>query len=134
KTHASHRTVSSLAAAEAVLSRDQKEAGTLLIDIGAGTTNLAVIEDGEVQYVGVIPVGGVNLTNDLAIGLKTDLHIAERVKLEHANLTGKKSAKARVTIKKEHFDFDQEDISMIIEARLEELFELIEKELRSINK
>ncbi|MBP7807643.1 cell division protein FtsA, partial [Candidatus Saccharibacteria bacterium] len=54
KLVSSHRTVSSLAAAEAVLTRHQKEAGTLLIDIGAGTTNLAVIEDGEVQYVGVI--------------------------------------------------------------------------------
>ncbi len=135
KITAAHRTVSSLAAAEAVLTRDQKEAGTLLIDIGAGTTNLAVIEDGEVQYVGVIPVGGINLTNDLAIGLKTDLHIAEKVKLEHATLLEKKPhIKAKVSIGKEQYEFDPEDIAMITEARMEELFELIEKELKSINK
>lgn len=135
KVMASHHTVSSLAAAEAVLTRDQKEAGTLIIDIGAGTTNLAIIEDGEVQYVGVIPVGGINLTNDLAIGLKTDLNIAEKVKLEHASLVEKKpTTKARVTVSKQHYDFEHEDIAMITEARLEELFELIEKELKNINK
>ena len=71
-----HHTVSSLAAAEAVLTRQQKEAGTALIDIGAGTTNLIVFEDGEVQHVAVLPLGGQHITNDLAIGLKTDLDIA----------------------------------------------------------
>ena len=83
---ASHHTVSGLAAAEAVLNRKQKEAGTLVLDIGASTTNLAVIEDGEVQYVSVIPFGGINITNDLAIGLKTDLEVAEAVKIKHAGL------------------------------------------------
>jgi cell division protein FtsA len=129
-----HRTVSSLAAAEAVLSREQKEAGTLLIDIGAGTTNLAVIEDGEVQYVGVIPVGSINLTNDLAIGLKTDLDIAERVKIEHATLSPSKVKRVRVTAHKKHHEFEYDDITMITEARMEELFELIEKELKRIQK
>jgi len=56
--HPNNHTVSSLAAAEAVLSRQQKEAGTLLLDIGSGTTNLIVIEDGEVQHVAVIGIGG----------------------------------------------------------------------------
>src|SRR3954463_12255275 len=90
-----HHTVSGLAAAEAVLTRQQKEAGTALIDIGAGTTNLIVFEDGEVQYVSVLPIGGQHVTNDLAIGLKTDLDIAEIVKLEHASL--KESSAARKT-------------------------------------
>lgn len=131
----SHRTVSSLAAAEAVLTREQKEAGTLLVDIGAGTTNLAVIEDGEVQYVGVVPVGSVHLTNDLAIGLKTDLDIAEKVKVEHATLAQKsKSTTVRVVAHKKHHQFDYEDIAMVTEARMEELFELVEKELKRINK
>src|SRR3954469_5703510 len=83
---ANHHTVSGLAAAEAVLTRQQKEAGTALIDIGAGTTNLIVFEDGEVQYVAVLPIGGQHITNDLAIGLRTDLDVAEAIKLEHANL------------------------------------------------
>src|SRR5580658_9187799 len=81
-----HHTVSGLAAAEAVLTRQQKEAGTALIDIGAGTTNLIVFEDGEVQHIAVIPMGGQHITNDLAIGLKTDLDVAEAVKLQHADL------------------------------------------------
>lgn len=133
--HGGHRTVSSLAAAEAVMTREQKEAGTLLMDIGAGTTNLAIIEDGEVQYVGVIPVGGIHLTNDLAIGLKTDLPIAEKVKLEHATL-GQRSTKSKVrlTYNKKTYDFDAEDITMITEARMEELMDLVERELRQINK
>ncbi len=132
----SHRTVSSLAAAEAVLSRQQKEAGTLVIDIGAGTTNLVIIEDGEVQYIGVIPVGGIHLTNDLAIGLRIDLDLAEKVKIEHSKLSSEKSksSKARVTHEKKHYEFDPEEILMITEARMEELFELIEKELKRIHK
>ena len=81
-----NRTLSGLAAAEAVLQRQQKEAGTVLLDIGAGTTNLVVLEDGEVQHVAVIPMGGQHITNDLAIGLRTDLDVAEAVKIQHASL------------------------------------------------
>lgn len=134
--HPSHKTVSSLAAAEAVLNRQQKEAGTLLLDIGAGTTNLVVIEDGEVQYVGVLPVGGIHLTNDLAIGLKTDLDVAEKVKVEHATLSADKSKfkNIKVTHNKENFMFETEEVAMITEARMEELFELVEKELKTIHK
>jgi len=128
-------TVSSLAAAEAVLTRQQKEAGVLVLDIGAGTTNLIVIEDGEVQHVAVIPVGGINLTNDLAIGLKTDLDIAEKVKLEYASLIADPN-RATITVKylKESFLFNYQDISLITEARIEELLEYVEKELHKIKK
>ncbi len=130
----SHITVSSLAAAEAVLTRQQKEAGTLLLDIGAGTTNLVVVEDGEVQYVGVIPVGGTHITNDLAIGLRTDLDIAEMVKLQHASLFQDKSKDITVDYEGAAHRFNTYDIGMITEARVDELFDLVEKELRSINK
>lgn len=130
-----HKTVSGLAAAEAVMSRQQKEAGTLLLDIGAGTTNLAIIEDGEVQHVGVIPMGGTHVTNDLAIGLKTDLDIAERVKIEHAAVAGATDKKLMtVKIGKKQFSFDGEEVVMITEARLEELLEFVEKELKHIHK
>jgi cell division protein FtsA len=130
-----HRTISGLAAAEAVLSRQQKEAGTLLMDIGAGTTNLVVIEDGEVQHVSVIPVGGMHITNDLAIGLKTDLDIAEAVKLEHAALGKEAGAKsAHVKHNNKTHSFPLEDVYMITEARVEELFELVDKELRRIHR
>src|SRR5690606_23775317 len=130
-----HRTVSSLAAAEAVLNRQQKESGTLLLDIGAGTTNLVIIEDGEVHHVAVIPVGGTHITNDLAIGLKTDLDIAEQVKVQHASLLPTSGTRnVKVTHDGQSHIFKAEDVSMIAEARVEELFELIDKELRKIGR
>lgn len=131
-----HHTVSSLAAAEAVLNRQQKESGTLLIDIGAGTTNMVVLEDGEVQHVSVLPVGGINITNDLAIGLKTDLDIAERVKLEFASIG--EVPKRKHVIKLQHgeqvHDFDPETVHDIAEARVEELLEYVDKELHKIQR
>ena len=132
---ATHHTVSSLAAAEAVLSRQQKEAGTVVLDIGAGTTNLIVVEDGEVQHVAVLPIGGNHLTNDLAIGLKTDLDVAEQVKLQHATLSAAGAKKtASVKVNDASHSFDYEDIEMITEARIEELFEFVDKELVKIRK
>lgn len=132
---ATHHTVSALAAAEAVLSRAQKEAGTLVIDIGASTTNMVVMEDGEVQFVGVIPMGSAHITNDLAIGLRTDLEIAELVKLECAGISsGTKNRSANVMYNQKRYDFDIADVNMITEARVEELFEFVEKELKKIRK
>ncbi len=131
----SHHTVSGLAAAEAVLTRQQREAGTALIDIGAGTTNLIVFEDGEVQYVSVLPIGGQHITNDLAIGLKTDLDVAERVKLQHANIKkGVKKLNATVKVGDTTHNFDFDEISMIVEARVEELLEYVDKELQKIKR
>lgn len=131
----SHTTVTSLAAAEAVLNRQQKESGTLVLDIGAGTTNLTVIEDGEVQHVAVLPIGGMNITNDLAIGLKTDLEIAEDVKLKHATLKGEpKIGSVSVVHEEQTHVFDAEDIRMIVEARVEEILEYVDKELKKIHR
>jgi len=130
-----HYTVTSLAAAEAVLSRQQKESGTLLLDIGAGTTNLTVVEDGEVQHVAVLPLGGLNITNDLAIGLKTDLDVAEEVKLKYANLgDDPKIGSVSVVHDDKTHVFDREDIRMIIEARVEEILEYVDKELKKIHR
>jgi len=132
---ANHLTVSSLAAAEAVLTRQQKEAGTLLLDIGAGTTNMVVIEDGEVQHVAILPMGGVHVTNDLAIGLKTDLDIAELVKVQHASLeAGHKGGLVRVNYQNKDYEFVKSDVAMITEARVEELFEYVDKELKKIQR
>ena len=105
-----HHTVSGLAAAEAVLTRQQKEAGTALLDIGAGTTNLIVFEDGEVQHVAVLPIGGQHITNDLAIGLKTDLDIAEAVKIaarRPARDAKKTNAMVKVGDKAHNFQFEE---------------------------
>lgn len=130
-----NHTLSSLAAAEAVLSRQQKEAGTVLVDIGAGTTNIVVLEDGEVQHVAVLPIGGANITNDLAIGLKTDLDVAEAVKVRYATLDTKKAAQnLRLKVNNQEHIFKADEIAMITEARVEELFEYVNKELTRIHR
>jgi len=129
-----HHTVSALAAAEAVLDRKQKEAGTCVLDIGAGTTNLSVIEDGEIQHVAIIPMGGMHITNDLAIGLKTDLEVAEAVKLKHARLGDESDKALRVVVDDAAYNFSGAEVNMIVEARVEELFEYAEKELQRIHR
>jgi cell division protein FtsA len=132
---ATHHTVSGLAAAEAVLTRQQREAGTALIDIGAGTTNLIVFEDGEVQHVAVLPIGGQHITNDLAIGLKTDLDVAEAVKLQHSDLRRDvKKVNAMVKVGDKAHNFRFEEILMIVEARVDELLEYVDKELQKIKR
>jgi len=138
ETNPRNTIVAGLAAARAVVSDQQTENGVLLVDIGGTTTNIAVYEEGDLQHVAVLPIGGVNITNDLAIGLKTDLDIAEQVKLEHGSAwpSARKNAQNTVSIKvdKKMHDFDTDDVDMIIEARLDELFELITKELKSIGR
>lgn len=130
-----HMTVSGLAGAEAVLNRQQKESGAMVLDIGSSTTNIAVIEDGEIQHVAVIPVGGINITNDLAIGLKTDLDIAEKVKIKHATLNETPQFKdVKVKHEGKEYTFSDSDVHMIIEARLEELLEYVDNELDKINR
>lgn len=125
---ANHHTVSALAAAEAVLNRQQKEVGTVVVDIGAGTTNLVVIEDGEIQHIAVIPLGGNNITNDLAIGLQTDLDIADEVKLKYGEFLNRQTVKAQNQV------FDIAKVQMIIEARVDEIFEYVDKELQKIRR
>ncbi len=130
-----HHLLSSLAAAEAVLERQQKEAGTVLLDIGAGTTNIIVFEDGEVQHVAVLPMGGLHITNDLAIGLKTDLGVAEAVKIKYANLSAAHAKRdIRIRVNDQDHTFKSEEVTMITEARVEELFEYTQKELIRIHK
>lgn len=120
-----------LAAAKAVLSEQQIENGVAVIDLGGATTSIAVFEEGDLQYVAVVPLGGVNITNDLAIGLKTDPEIAEEVKLAHAAASGRGSSDA-VTVKhgKETYRFDAGEVDEIVEARLDEIFEAVQKELK----
>ncbi len=72
-----------LASAGAVLSEDEKEIGVAMIDIGGGTTDIIVYVDGAVVHTSVIPIGGINLTNDIASGLRTPLAEAERIKIKY---------------------------------------------------
>ena len=131
-TVAPHALVPSvLAAAKAVLSERQIESGVAVVDLGGATTSVAVFEEGDIQYVGVIPVGGVSVTNDLAIGLKTDPEVAEMVKIQHA-FAGNRGKEERLTIKqdKEIMSFDSTEVDEIVEARLEEIFSAVQKELK----
>ncbi len=120
-----------LASAKAVLSEQQLENGVAVIDIGGATTSVAVFEEGDLQYIAVIPAGGVHVTNDLAIGLKTDPEIAEQVKLAHAAAVSQADSD-KVSIKhgKETLEFDRSEVFEIVEARLDEIFESVNKELK----
>jgi cell division protein FtsA len=120
-----------LAASRAVLSEQQLENGVAVIDLGGATTSIAVFEEGDLQYVAVIPLGGSNISNDLAIGLKTDPEIAEKVKLSHAVAIPRNSSE-EITIKhdKEIYTFNTDEIDEIVEARLEEIFDAVQKELK----
>ncbi len=130
--------VAGLAAARAVASPQLIENGAAVVDLGAATTSVVVFEEGDLQHASVIPMGSVNITNDLAIGLRTDLDIAEEIKLHHASAmpAGKEKAKQTVTHKhgNESLEFSSKDIEMIVGARLDEIFELIDKELASIDR
>ena len=123
--------VAGSAAARAVLNEQQRENGVALVDIGGSTTNIAVYEEGDLQYTAVLPLGGVNITNDLAIGLKTDPEIAEKIKLEHGSAVVR-SENAGVSLKHagDILSFSTRDIDEIVEARLEEIFEAIQHELK----
>jgi cell division protein FtsA len=130
--------VSGLAVARAVLTPQQMENGVAVVDLGGTTTNIAVYEEGDLQHVSVLPIGSVNITNDLAIGLRTDLDIAEKIKLEYAGalpLAGKdKPKEVEIEHNQEKIKFKAKEIDMIVEARLDEIFELIDKELKQIDR
>ena len=120
-----------LAAAKAVLNEQQIENGVAVIDLGGATTSVAVFEEGDLQYVATIPLGGVNITNDLAIGLKTDPEIAEQVKMAHATAAARSKAdEISVKHNKETHHFSAKDVDEIVEARLDELFEAVQRELK----
>jgi cell division protein FtsA len=127
--------VAGVAAARAVLTEQQIENGVVLIDIGGSTTNVVVYEEGDLQYVAVIPIGGTNITNDLAIGLRIDPEVAEKLKIEHSSALPRSEAES-VSVKYdgEVYDFQTTDIDEIVGARLEEIFEAVNKELKRIGR
>ncbi len=130
-----HRLVlAGLAASKVALSRQLTENGVVLVDIGGSTTSIIVFDEGDLQHVAVLPIGSINITNDLAIGLKTEISIAEEIKLKHASVLKREAKDITVIHDKEKLTFNTEDIDMIVEARLEEIFELVNKELKSIGR
>lgn len=126
--------LSVLAASKVALGQQLVENGVVLVDLGGTTTSLAVFEEGDLQHVAVLPIGSVNITNDLAIGLKTDLDVAEDIKLKHATASKREGKHIDITRGKEKLSFNSSEIDEIVEARLEEIFELVNKELKSIGR
>lgn len=128
-----------LAASKAVLSKRQKELGVILIDIGGGTTSVAVFEENNLLHISILPVGGNNITNDIAIGLRTSIEVAEKVKLEYGSALPNEVNK-KEDINLAEIDVNEEGlvsrhhVAEIIEARLEEIFSMVNKELKTIGR
>ena len=132
--HADRLVPSVVAAAKAVLSDRQKENGVAVIDIGAATTSVAVYEEGDLQYVGVVPAGSNNVTNDLAIVLAIDPALAEEIKQRF--VTGDFDNEKSPVIKigregKDERAFDRKEVELVVKARLEEIFGEIRKKLKA---
>ncbi|MDO8592304.1 MAG: cell division protein FtsA [bacterium] len=136
--------LSPLAAAEVVISSKQKELGAALINIGSATTSLAVFEEGELLHAAVIPIGSEHITADVAIGLRCPINLAERIKLDFGSSRSEKySKKDEVDISdlakeenvgEESMVISKKYVAEIIEARVEEIFEKIDNELKKIDR
>lgn len=130
---------SSLASSRAVLTPQQKELGVCLLDIGAGTTDLAVYEEGELIHAAVFPLGSERITNDIAIGLKTNIEIAEQIKREFGTCLLKKGGKKeKIELPPEaengeFLSFSHKMLVKIIEARVSEIFDLVREDLKKIS-
>ena len=127
--------VSSLAAAEATLTDTEKELGVLVADIGGGTTDIAIYTDGGVYHTAVLPVGAINVTNDVAIGLRTSLNLAEEIKIKHgtANLGAvqpEELLNVAVLGDGGGQTIQRRKLCEIIEARMSEIYSLIGEEIK----
>lgn len=128
-----------LAAARAVLTKRQKELGVLVLDLGGGTAGLTVFEEGDMIYSHILPIGAAHITNDIAIGLRTDIDLAEKIKLEYGSaLASEISKKDQIDLSKlgqeEEGLVSRLEIAEIIEARISEIFDLVNKNLKKIDR
>ena len=123
-----------LAAATAVLTDEERELGVVLIDVGGGTTDIAIYHDGTVKHTAVIGIGGNHVTNDIAAGLRTPFNDAERIKQRYGSAKASMiSADERVHVPsvagKGAGSVSRQILCEIIEPRLDEIFELVQKEV-----
>ncbi len=130
-----HVTLQPIASSESVLSSEEKEMGTLLVDIGGGTTDLAFWKDGSLIHTQVIPVGGNHFTNDLAVALKIPHAEAERIKVNHGSVLAEQmNQSAHITVQgiagTKPREVQLSFIAKVLGARAEELFTLIQKSLK----
>ena len=125
-----------LAAAEAVLTKDEKELGAVMIDIGGGSTNIAVFQRNAVRCTAILPIGGYSFTRDLAYGIQTPIEDAERIKKTSGTvLTEIADAEDHVTVPgigtRSARPVERKNINDILRARAVELLELVDERLRS---
>jgi cell division protein FtsA len=123
-----------LASAEAVLEPTEKEMGVLVVDIGGGTTDLALYKQGTVWHTRVIPIGGYHITNDIAIGLRAPHDVAEQVKVQYGDCRPAEIDPNFVfTVEPfggEKIQVGRQDLAQVIEARVEEIFHFILKDIQ----
>jgi cell division protein FtsA len=123
-----------LASSEAVLTEEEKELGVCLVDIGGGTTDIAIFQNGSIVHTAVIALGGHNLTNDIAVGLRTPIEQAERLKQKHGCALTSLVDKAE-TIEvpsvggRDARVMGRQILSEILEPRVEEIFQLVHHEV-----
>lgn len=123
-----------LAAAEATLSPEEKELGVAIIDIGGGTTDLAVFSGGSLVHTAVLSVGGNHITNDIAVGLRTPTVEAEKIKQRHgsalSSMVGREETIEVASVGgRSDRVLSRQILSEIIEPRIEEIFTLIKQEI-----
>ena len=129
---------SPVAAARAVLTAQQKELGVVVIDIGTGTTSLAVYEEGDLIHVAVFPVGSEHITKDIAVGFRIEMDVAEKIKKKFGvNFLNKGSKKEKIEFPQENGSplvFSSKDLEKIIKPRISDIFEFVNKELKKISR
>lgn len=128
-----------LAGARAALNRQDRELGTLCLDLGAETTGLCVFEDDNLLTTRVFPLGGNHLTNDIAVGLQILREAAEKIKIAEGVALVKKAPKNEIIelgkfVEGEEGSITKKFLAEIIEARLSEIFDLVIEELKAINR
>lgn len=120
-----------VAAARAVTTSQQRENGVGIVDMGGATTSLAIFDEGELQFVGVIPIGSNDITKDLATVLATIPDVAEEIKVRFVSaLVNETDRDVVVKRGREEFRFKRKDVDEVVEARLEEIYDGVRKMLK----
>lgn len=124
-----------LASGYSVLTDDEKELGVCMVDIGGGTTDIAIFTEGAIRHTGVIPIAGDQVTNDIAMALRTPTAHAEEIKIKYAcalaKLTGlDETIKVPSVGDREPRDLSRQALAEVVEPRYDELFTLVQAELR----
>ncbi|HIF74109.1 MAG TPA: cell division protein FtsA [Porticoccaceae bacterium] len=124
-----------LASSYSVLTEDEKELGVCLVDLGGGTTDIAIFTDGAIRHTGVIPIAGDQVTNDIAMALRTPTENAEEIKIKYAcALTQLASAEDFIKVPsvgdRAPRELSRQSLAEVVEPRYDELFTLVQAELQ----